>query len=127
MRVGAVLLRHKPRMPQNENKVPFVALLPLGLKNSISGKENRGSQVACLEEMAVMFSCLKANEFNEALCPKEVGGFQKCYSMHRQAESEKRELEKKGLLVPGERKLAFRQVNQVLKDYPSVKTPVTHK
>lgn len=127
MKVGAVLLRHRPRLPQNENNVPFVALLPLALKKSISGKENRGSQVACLEEMAVMFSCLKANEFNEALCPKEVGGFQKCYTMHKQSESEKRELDKKGLLVPGERKLGFRQVNRVLKDYPALAPPVTHK
>jgi hypothetical protein len=28
--------------------------------------------VACLQEMAVMFACFKKHDFNEALCPKEI-------------------------------------------------------
>jgi hypothetical protein len=37
------------------------------------------TDVACLHEMSVMFACFKNNDFNEALCSKEISSFQNCY------------------------------------------------
>ena len=28
--------------------------------------------------MAVLFACMKTNDFNQSLCTKEIGTFQKC-------------------------------------------------
>jgi len=36
------------------------------------------TESACLQEMAVLFACMKTNDFNQSLCTKEIGTFQKC-------------------------------------------------
>lgn len=38
------------------------------------------SDVACLQEMTVLFSCLKNSEFNQTVCAKEISNFQGCYT-----------------------------------------------
>lgn len=38
------------------------------------------TDVSCLQEMAVMFACMKANDFREAKCTPEIDSFTKCYT-----------------------------------------------
>jgi hypothetical protein len=33
--------------------------------------------------MAVMFACMKKNEFKEVKCSTEIDGFMSCYNQHR--------------------------------------------
>ncbi|XP_050100611.1 uncharacterized protein LOC126581170 [Anopheles aquasalis] len=116
MRVATALLR--VRKPQNESDVPFQEVLPLRLKNHVSGKTDKTSDVACLQEMTVLFSCLKTNDFNESLCAKEVGNFQQCYKGYLGKKSAKKETSGKGVLVAG-KDLNYKQLNKVLKKYPT--------
>lgn len=116
MRTTSTLL--KVRLPQLESRVPFQEILPLRLKNQVSGKTDKGSDVACLQEMAVMFSCLKANDFNEDLCPKEVSTFKRCYKVYLDKKATKKETSSKGIVVPG-KDLNYKQLNKVLKQFPT--------
>ncbi|XP_053696139.1 coiled-coil-helix-coiled-coil-helix domain-containing protein 1 [Sabethes cyaneus] len=117
MRATVTLLK-KSRLPQIEKRVPFQEILPLKLKNQVSGKTDKGSDVACLQEMTVMFSCLKANEFDESLCSKEVTNFKRCYKVFIDTKATKKETSAKGTLVPG-KDLNYKQLNKVLRQYPS--------
>jgi len=38
--------------------------------------------VTCLQEMAVMFACMKANDFRESKCSEEIETFNKCHKEH---------------------------------------------
>ncbi|XP_053675662.1 uncharacterized protein LOC128725913 [Anopheles nili] len=116
MRMASVLLR--TRKPQNEADIPFQEVLPLKLKSHVSGKTDKSSDVACLQEMAVLFSCLKTNDFNESLCSKEVSGFQRCYKVYLDNKTAKKETSSKGMLIPG-KDLNYKQLNKVLKKYPT--------
>ncbi|XP_052867298.1 uncharacterized protein LOC128273391 [Anopheles cruzii] len=116
MRTATALLRI--RKPQNESDVPFQEMLPLRLKNHVSGKTDKTSDVACLQEMAILFSCMKTNDFNESLCTKEVGSFQRCYKGFLDKKTLKKETSSKGMLVAG-KDLNYKQLNKVLKKYPT--------
>ncbi|XP_055637896.1 uncharacterized protein LOC129776335 [Toxorhynchites rutilus septentrionalis] len=116
MRTTSIL--YKIRLPQREATVPFQEILPLRLKNQVSGKTDKTSDVACLQEMAVMFSCLKANDFEERLCLKEASTFKKCYKVYLDKKADKKETSSKGIIVPG-RDLNHKQLNAFLQQYPS--------
>ncbi|XP_072942481.1 small ribosomal subunit protein mS37 [Epargyreus clarus] len=108
------------RRPQRE-PVPFQMLLPLQLKKTVSGKGDKSREAACMQEMAVMFACFKNAEFDQQKCLKEVAAFQGCYKDFSERYAAQREKGKKGILVPGEKQLTHRQVNQLLKSFPPQK------
>ncbi|XP_068620521.1 small ribosomal subunit protein mS37 [Battus philenor] len=105
------------RSPQRE-PVPFQMLLPLKLKKTVSGKGDKLKEAACMQEMAVMFACFKKNEFNQHECLKEITAFQGCYRDYSERIATQREQGKKGVLVPGEKKLTHKQLNKLLKAFP---------
>jgi len=109
------------RRPGRE-PVRFQQLLPLRLRNHVSGKGEKTANVACLQEMAVMFACMKDNEFKEAKCGPQIERFQKCYSEHMTQKKEKKRKEDSGEVVAGtdSRKLSYRQLNQLLSKFPQV-------
>lgn len=72
MRLFSVLLRKNGRIPQDINKVPFKANLPLKLRDRVSGKSDRQKPVPCLQELTTLFASLRDNDFNEELCVKET-------------------------------------------------------
>lgn len=117
MRILSTLLR--ARTPQNEAAVPFQEILPLKLKNSVSGKGDKTNDVACMQEMSILFACLKNNDFNESLCNKEVTTFNKCYKTFLDKKQVTKITQSKGILTPG-KDLNFKQVNKILKKYPHV-------
>ncbi|XP_014287186.1 small ribosomal subunit protein mS37 [Halyomorpha halys] len=103
----------------NPKLVPFEEVLPLKLRNMVSGKGDKSSSGACVQEMSVMFACLKKHDFKQSPCAKEISSFQNCYTTHKEQLAQKQQLEKKGLLVPGEKQLSHKQANLLLKKFPS--------
>lgn len=71
MRLFFALLKNA-RQPQNVNIVPFKAVLPMKLRNHVSGKSDRQKTAPCIQELTVLFAKLKEHEFNEELCVKET-------------------------------------------------------
>lgn len=118
MRVPTAVLQRNARRPQKEDQVPFQELLPLKLRNHVSGKSNRMNDVSCLQEMAQMFACMKTNEFAENLCNKEISSFQKCYKVHIDKAYEAKKIENQGVVQPG-KDLNYKQLNKYLRNYPS--------
>ncbi|XP_004922429.1 uncharacterized protein LOC114253179 [Bombyx mandarina] len=108
------------RRPQRE-PVPFKLLLPLELKKTVSGKGDKQKESACMQELAVMFACFKKADFNEQKCLKEVTAFSSCFKEYSERMATQREQGKKGILVPGEKKLTHRQMNELLKRFPPKK------
>lgn len=121
MRLNTIFLtapsNKSARRPQRE-PIPFQMLLPLKLKKSVSGKGDKLKEAACMQEMAVMFACFKKAEFDQEQCLKEVTSFQNCFQEYNQRSKLQREQGKKGILVPGEKELTHRQLNQLLKSFP---------
>ncbi|XP_046970135.1 uncharacterized protein LOC124537351 [Vanessa cardui] len=105
------------RRPQRE-PIPFQMLLPLRLKKAVSGKGDKLKEAACMQEMAVMFACFKKAEFDQEQCLKEVSAFQSCFKDYNERSKLQRDQGKKGILVPGEKNLTHRQLNQLLKSFP---------
>lgn len=102
----------------NRDHVPFKEVLPISLRNRVSGKGDKGSAAPCIQEMSVLFACLKKNDFKEIKCSSELSTFQKCYDGHMAAKKILEDQGKKGNFTPGERKLHFKQVNELLKKFP---------
>ncbi|XP_063701536.1 small ribosomal subunit protein mS37 [Culicoides brevitarsis] len=126
MRQTAVLFHKKAllgwqskraRLPQNVNRVPFAEVLPLKLRDRVSGKGSRVSDVACVQEMTTMFACLKANEFNEAACTKEIDALSGCYTAFLEKKSKSKEDSRKGGIRTG-KNLDPRELNRYLKKFP---------
>lgn len=117
MRLFSHLLvaRGNPKEP-----VPFKEMLPLKLRPTVSGKGAKTSDVCCIYEMSVMFSCFKENEFNQSLCSKEIESFQNCYKNHMHTKKARKDKEAKGILTPGEKQLSHKQINTLLKKFPNI-------
>lgn len=120
MRITNTIWAAVGRRPQNEAAVPFQEILPLKLKNSVSGKSDSQKEVACLQEMSVLFACLKTNDFVEATCAKEMGTFKKCYKVHIDKELAMKKSKLKNVANPG-KDLTYKQLNKFMKLYPNPK------
>ncbi|XP_046643594.1 uncharacterized protein LOC124328822 [Daphnia pulicaria] len=97
--------------------VPFQEILPLKLKDSVSGKGEKTSDVACLQDMAVMLACFKKHDFNQALCSKEISSFQSCYSKFENDREQAKNMD--NTLVGAKSRLPYKTLNKILKKYPS--------
>ncbi|XP_067013634.1 small ribosomal subunit protein mS37 [Anabrus simplex] len=117
MRPSSCLLVKQGRRPARE-PFEFQELLPLRLKTSVSGKGEKTHSVACLQEMSLLFVCLKKNDFNEAVCGKEAQVFKKCYKDYLDNKFKKEERERKGEMIIGTKNLGHKQINQLLKRFP---------
>ena len=117
MRIPTAILL-KARSPQQENAVPFQEILPLRLKNTVSGKSDSASDVQCLQEMAVLFACLKDNDFVESSCSKQIGNFQNCYKLHLDKSFAAKRNDNEGIVMPG-KKLNYKQLNKYMRRYPN--------
>ncbi|XP_076318225.1 small ribosomal subunit protein mS37 [Tachypleus tridentatus] len=120
-RLTAPLLRKPGRRPA----VPpfkFQEILPLALKNRVSGKSGADSEVCCLSEMMTMLSCFRNHDFDQSNCGKEMQAFQTCYVSHLKNLQIKRKKESLGL-IPGLNytEMSSTQVNRLLKTYPLLK------
>ncbi|XP_075213393.1 uncharacterized protein LOC142319704 [Lycorma delicatula] len=99
--------------------VPFEQYLPLKLKNRVSGKGQKTNDIACVQEMFVLFGCLKKNEFASGACAEEVNKFKKCYYTHLSDSKKRDELMRTGVPQPGAKNLNHMQLNTLLNKYPT--------
>ncbi|KAI9583709.1 hypothetical protein GQX74_005457 [Glossina fuscipes] len=120
MRIFSVLnaANRKARAPQNEKDVPFQEILPLRLKNRVSGKSDSSSDVACLQEMSILFACLKDNDFVEKFCHKEISQFKKCYKVFMDGKTALKATVNQGIITPGNN-LNYRQLNKYMRLFPN--------
>ncbi|XP_071550006.1 small ribosomal subunit protein mS37 isoform X2 [Panulirus ornatus] len=100
---------------------PFKAALPLILKDQVSGKSSKKQNVACLQEMSILFACLKKSDFAQSLCQKEIDSLDSCYKNFMHTQSQRKQEEREGLLVPREKNLSHKQLNLLLKKHPQPK------
>lgn len=119
MRILPTLLKNA-REPQNVNKVPFDEMLPLKLRNFVSGKGGQQSDVACIQEMTILFSCLKNNDFNQTACAKEISTFKGCYKGFMDTKFATKQARAKGGVSTG-KKLHARELNVFLRGFPNPK------
>ncbi|ODM99951.1 Coiled-coil-helix-coiled-coil-helix domain-containing protein 1 [Orchesella cincta] len=115
--------RPRCRLPLGPHEIkvtPFKELLPLRLQNSVSSKSEKGADVSCLQEMAVMFACMKNNDFKEVKCSQEIETFNKCHLEHTASKKLAKQKEESGEIVTGtnSRNLTSKQLNQLLAKYP---------
>uniref|UniRef100_B5DUN8 CHCH domain-containing protein n=1 Tax=Drosophila pseudoobscura pseudoobscura TaxID=46245 RepID=B5DUN8_DROPS len=101
MRIPGALYAARGRVPQSEKDVPFQEILPLRLKNTVSGKADSGSDVACLQEMGMLFACMKDNEFVEKYCHKEIQQFQNCFKYYMDRKFKAKKTVNQGFVQPG--------------------------
>ncbi|XP_012252410.2 coiled-coil-helix-coiled-coil-helix domain-containing protein 1 isoform X2 [Athalia rosae] len=111
------LLRNS-RAPQNEKKVPFQAILPLKLRSTVTGKGEKTSDVSCLQEMAVLFICLKEKDFNESMCSKEVQQFQICYKASLEKKALRKQAEAAGTVGATPATATPNIINRILRRFP---------
>jgi len=108
--------------PQIEKLVPWKRAVPIALHNEVSGKGNKSQDVICLEEIALMFTCLKNNDFKDSICLEEMKKYHNCVFNHMAAKEELKRQIVAGKLTPNKRgepaKLNHRQLNMLLKKYP---------
>jgi len=95
-------------------------MIPLQLQNSVSGKSQKGANTACLQEMAVMFACMKKSDFREVKCTEEINIFNKCYTEYVDERKVLKKREQSGEMVVGKnpKNLTTSQLNKVLGKYP---------
>ncbi|XP_021962429.1 coiled-coil-helix-coiled-coil-helix domain-containing protein 1 [Folsomia candida] len=119
MRLTNTLLR-KGKLPPNPKKIPFKEMFPVQLKNEVSGAGQKSADVSCLEEMAVMFACMKKNEFKEVKCTPEIEKFMGCYHQHRADGKAAKQRQASGVVTVGRnpRNLTTQQLNQLLRKHP---------
>ncbi|KAK7862832.1 hypothetical protein R5R35_000850 [Gryllus longicercus] len=119
MRATSFLLKGPGRAPAKE-PVPFVEILPLRLKDTVSGKSNRQAENICLQELGLLLSCLKKHDFNQTSCDKEINAFKNCHKTVMAGKKIIYEQEKRGELKTGTKDLSSKQINKILKQYPLV-------
>ncbi|XP_022672760.1 uncharacterized protein LOC111269140 [Varroa jacobsoni] len=101
-------------------KIPFREMLPMQLKDKVSGKKENSKGVACLPEMFTLFTCLSKTDFDTLKCPNEVKAFQLCYKNHTANVAEYKAKGSLGILVPDQKlnDMTSQQINTLLKKYP---------
>lgn len=75
-------------------------------------------QVACLQEMAVLFACLKTNDFLESNCLKEITTFKGCYKTNIDKDFSVKQTKHKNIAVPG-KDVTYKQLNKYMRMYPT--------
>ncbi|XP_067144510.1 small ribosomal subunit protein mS37 [Centruroides vittatus] len=117
-RLTAVLMGNgrRPALPP----IKFREMLPLALKDKVSGKGSRFNDVACLNEVLSLLSCFEKGEFNETFCKKEIDSLQNCYLNHLASVDKRKKQQVEGKLVPGQKlkDMTAKQIDNLLKAYP---------
>ncbi|KYN35439.1 Coiled-coil-helix-coiled-coil-helix domain-containing protein 1 [Trachymyrmex septentrionalis] len=119
MRLTSILFRNA-RQPQNENKVTFKEILPLKLKSSVSGKNQRLKEKGCLLEMSLLLTCLEENEFEDKRCSPELKALNQCYQVYSSTMERIHSLNDQIMPVPNSKNLTHKQITHLLRRYPTV-------
>ncbi|KAG5307529.1 CHCH1 protein, partial [Pseudoatta argentina] len=120
MRLTSILFRNA-RQPQNEKKVPFKEVMPLKLKNSVSGKNQKTAEKGCLLQMSLLLTCLEENEYEDKRCIPELKALNQCYQVYTSSIERVHSLKDQIIPVPDTNKnLTHKQITYLLRKYPTV-------
>ncbi|KYM83010.1 Coiled-coil-helix-coiled-coil-helix domain-containing protein 1 [Atta colombica] len=108
------------RQPQNEKKVPFKEILPLKLKSSVSGKNQRITEKGCLLEMSILLTCLEENEFEDKKCIPQLKALNQCYQVYTSSMECMHSLKDQIVPVSNSKNLTHNQITYLLRRYPTV-------
>ncbi|XP_068223082.1 small ribosomal subunit protein mS37-like isoform X2 [Palaemon carinicauda] len=100
---------------------PFTNILPISLRNHVSGKSDKQQTVACIQELSVMLACLKTHDFNDSMCSKEINNLKNCNEKYMSSQRLKKLQDRTTELTPYEKNLSHKHLNQLLKKYPQPK------
>ncbi|XP_012175765.1 coiled-coil-helix-coiled-coil-helix domain-containing protein 1 isoform X2 [Bombus terrestris] len=120
MRLSSIYLRHKPRAAQNVNKVPFYEVMPLELKNRVSGGTVKTLEDKCLYEMTLLFGCWKKGDFEDGTCNNEVKNLYECYNKYMKSAAVNKELQRIEVPAPNAKNLTSKQITYLLRMYPTI-------
>ncbi|KAL5018220.1 hypothetical protein ScPMuIL_003942 [Solemya velum] len=128
-RLTQIALAQGPYKKFNNYKketVKYRHLLPPVLRDFVSSRGENIKAVPCLQELTVMMSCWKDNDFVHSKCSKQIQDFQNCWTAAEEAAKMAKVAEMKGHVVAGERPKA-KTVNAMLKKYPQPKHSINIK
>uniref|UniRef100_A0A0R3P2P9 CHCH domain-containing protein n=1 Tax=Drosophila pseudoobscura pseudoobscura TaxID=46245 RepID=A0A0R3P2P9_DROPS len=74
--------------------------------------------VACLQEMGMLFACMKDNEFVEKYCHKEIQQFQNCFKYYMDRKFKAKKTVNQGFVQPGNN-LNYKQLNKYMRRFPN--------
>jgi len=113
-----------------KKKVPWKQFTKLELKNEVSSKGEKGTESVCLQELALMYTCLADHDFKDNLCAQQMKTYHECVFSHMKKIDAQKEQLLTGKLVPNTRepqKLNHRQLNVLLRKYPQINQKETKK
>ncbi|XP_029170528.1 coiled-coil-helix-coiled-coil-helix domain-containing protein 1 [Nylanderia fulva] len=119
MRLTSIFCRNA-RAPQNENKVPFKAMLPLKLKNHVSSKNQKVTEHGCLQELSLLITCLDQNEYDDARCIPQFKVLDHCYKTYLKNVKRTQMEQEQVVPVPNSKNLTHKQITHLLRRYPTV-------
>lgn len=107
------------RHPQDPNRVRFRnPTLPMKLRRFVTGKTTQDRKETGMEELGLLFAALKANDFNEKYCQKEIDAVRKKNEDIKAQFIEKKRLIHSTEIKPG-KDLHYLQLNRFLKKFPA--------
>jgi len=101
-----------------DKDVPFIERLPLSLKPIVSNQSSTSKEKACMEQMMSVMGCLSKFDQNEAMCEKEIGAFNKCYTGFKANASKAKAFRESGVLPLGQyAKMSGPQMNEYMSSF----------
>nr|XP_012220063.1 PREDICTED: coiled-coil-helix-coiled-coil-helix domain-containing protein 1 [Linepithema humile] len=119
MRLTSIFFRNS-RKPQNENKVPFKALLSLKLKEHVTSKSQAAMERGCLYELSLLLTCLEENEFEDKRCIPEFNKLNDCYNIYLKKMQHSQVEQEQLAPVPNSKHQTHKQITYLLRRYPTV-------
>jgi len=101
-----------------DSQVGYIERTPLALKNNVSLRSTKDRNKACFKEMMEVISCMSKFEQNQAMCEKEIGGFNQCFTTFQAKQKELSKIKESGELPKGSRaKFSGEQMNEYMKKF----------
>ncbi|KAL1263084.1 hypothetical protein QQF64_005823 [Cirrhinus molitorella] len=76
---GFVIQDKVAKLLSRQNGKPVLRpIKPLALKNEVASRRMKKGEATCVTEMSLLMACWKLNDFNNAVCSKEVSAFYTC-------------------------------------------------
>ncbi|GAB1861878.1 Coiled-coil-helix-coiled-coil-helix domain-containing protein 1 isoform X2 [Camponotus japonicus] len=119
MKLTSIFFR-TARAPQNENKVPFKAMLPLKLRDRVSSKNQSVADHGCLQELFLLLTCLEENEYENKRCVPQFKVLEQCYNTHQKNIRRTKIEQEQEVPVPNSKNLTHKQITYFLRRYPTV-------
>jgi len=114
----ALMKKATARQPQNIKAVPFQAVLPIKIRNHVSGKSDKQKLAPCIQELTVLFAKLKEHDMNDELCAKETAILREANREYLTNRRITKKTRNEGILTPG-KDLHYKQLNKYLKMFPN--------